>query len=394
MWAFTLFVCAVASHAVLVAWTRTVIGRQPLRTVALGLVAFCACVALFGPRENFGYTSFELTIVMTGAGLYVAMLVASRVLPAARRRLSSAGKKKVTEKDEGKDKGEEKDKGKERPGRREALLRIGGGLAWGTSASALGWGMARGRHDYQLVEVPVKIVGLPRALDGYTIVQISDLHIGEWVGEADIARGLEIVTRARGDLLAVTGDLVDFDERLAPMIAERIARIAPRDGVVGILGNHDYYSDAAAVRSALSAAGVDMLVNERRIMRAGDGGGFALIGLDDYYGLRYGATGPDLTGTLAKLTDAAKDLPRILLAHQPRQFDESAGQVALQLSGHTHGLQMNFAAVVGRMSQRYVAGRYEKNGSVLWVNSGFGVTGPPSRVGVPPEITKIVLVAA
>ncbi len=392
MWAFTLFVCAVASHAVLVAWTRTVIGRQPLRAVAVGLVAFCACVALFGPRENFGYTSFELTIVMTGAGLYVALLVALRVLPAARRRLSFLGKKKANKKATEKDK--EKDEAKERPGRREALLRIGGGLAWGTSASALGWGMARGRHDYHLVEVPVKIVGLPRALDGYTIVQISDLHIGEWVGEADIARGLEMVTRARGDLLAVTGDLVDFDEHLAPMIAERIARIAPRDGVVGILGNHDYYSDAASVRSALSAAGVDMLVNERRIMRARDGGGFALIGLDDYYGLRYGARGPDLAGTLAKLTDAAKDLPRILLAHQPRQFDESAGQVALQLSGHTHGLQMNFAAVVGRMAQRYVAGRYEKNGSVLWVNSGFGVTGPPSRVGVPPEITKIVLVAA
>ena len=103
-----------------------------------------------------------------------------------------------------------------------------------------------------------------------------------------------------------------------------------------------------------------------------------------------GGRGPDLAGTLAA---APKDGPRILLAHQPQQFDEAAGSVALQLSGHTHGFQFDFAATVGRIARKYVSGRYEKSGSVLWVNRGFGVTGPPSRVGVRPEVTKIVLVA-
>jgi len=198
------------------------------------------------------------------------------------------------------------------------------------------------------------------------------------------------VTRARPDLLVVTGDLVDFDAGLAPMVASRIASLAPRDGVVGILGNHDYTADAAAVRAALAAAKIDVLVNESRALRAGDGGGFVLVGLDDYSARRNGGRGPDLAGTLAA---APKDGPRILLAHQPQQFDEAAGAVALQLSGHTHGYQFDFAARVGRIARKYVAGRYEKNGSLLWVNRGFGVTGPPSRVGVRPEVTKIVLVA-
>ena len=396
MWAFTLFLCAVASHAVLVVWARSVVGRTPLRTFALVAFAFFACVALFGPREYFGYTSFELALVMMGAGFYVAMRVLTRA-PALLRRKTKKKSDKDKDVDNDNDGNVDKDKdidGPKNAGRREAILRIGGGVGWVASGAALSWGAARGRHDYQLVEIAVKIPGLPRTLDGYTLVQISDMHIGEFVGDEDLSRGLELVTRARGDLLVVTGDIVDFDESRAAGFAARIARIAPRDGIVGILGNHDYYADAGVVKSALTDAGIVMLQNESHVMRKDDRGGFALLGTDDYQGLRYGAHGPDLPATLATLTDAAKEIPRILLAHQPRQFDDAAGSVALQLSGHTHGLQFDFAALAGRISHKYVAGRYEKNGSVLWVNSGFGVTGPPSRVGVPPEITKIVLVAA
>ena len=144
------------------------------------------------------------------------------------------------------------------------------------------------------------------------------------------------------------------------------------------------------MRAALASAGIDVLVNESRVIRKADGGGFALVGLDDYYGVKYGARGPDLAGSLAL---AQKDVPRILLAHQPRMFDAAAGKVALQISGHTHGLQFELAGGAARLMHKYVAGRYDKDGSVLYVNRGFGVTGPPSRVGVSPEVTKIVLAA-
>lgn len=380
MWAFALLLIALASHALLIAWLRTVIGKGPKRTAALVAASLFMVIALYGPRENFGYTSLELAVVALGGGLFVALRIGERAVVAVRSKVrrpvaSPLVTAAVAE---------------EKTGRRQTFVRLAGGVSWAVSAGSLGWGSLRTRHDFELVEVVVRIPGLPRVLEGYAIAQISDLHVGTFVGEADLARGLELVTRARPDLLVVTGDLIDFDAGLAAMAAARIAKLAPRDGIVGILGNHEYHSDADAVRAALTAAKIDVLVNESRVVRGGDAGGFVLVGLDDYSAVRMGGRGPDLAGTLAA---APKDGPRILLAHQPQQFDEAAGSVALQLSGHTHGFQFDFAATVGRIARKYVSGRYEKSGSVLWVNRGFGVTGPPSRVGVRPEVTKIVLVA-
>ena len=139
---------------------------------------------------------------------------------------------------------------------------------------------------------------------------------------------------------------------------------------------------------------VNVLSNESVRLRAGDGGGFALLGVDDHQGRAGrspGFRGPDLYAAGRGL-DA--EVPRILLAHQPRYFKEAAGRVALQLSGHTHGGQINPGFRPAELVMDFVAGRYERGGSTLWVNRGFGVAGPPSRVGAPPEVTKIVIVAA
>ena len=88
------------------------------------------------------------------------------------------------------------------------------------------------------------------------------------------------------------------------------------------------------------------------------------------------------------------EVPRILLSHQPTTVDYWAGKVALQLSGHTHGGQINPGFRPADLLMRYVSGRYERSGTTLYVNRGFGVVGPPARVGAPPEVTKIVLVSA
>ena len=105
---------------------------------------------------------------------------------------------------------------------------------------------------------------------------------------------------------------------------------------------------------------------------------------------RRASRGPDLYAAGRGLD---VEVPRILLAHQPRYFKEAAGRVALQLSGHTHGGQINPGFRPADLVMDFVAGRYERDGSTLWVNRGFGVAGPPSRVGAPPEVTKIVIVA-
>jgi len=277
--------------------------------------------------------------------------------------------------------------GIDRIDRRKAIETIGGAAAIGGTGLVVGWGATVGRHDYRIYEVPVRIPGLPRALDGYVIAQISDLHGGLFTGERELQMGAERIRSFKPDLVVATGDLVDFDARHAPQVARMLADLGARDGAYAILGNHDYYSDAEAVSDAVRAAGVTLLVNEGRVIRPGDGGGFALLGLDDQWSHKYGGPGPRLSPALARISP---DLPRILLSHQPDTFEHYAGRVALQLSGHTHGGQIRPANLV----LKWVAGRYERDGSTLYVNRGFGVAGPPARLGVPPELTKIILVAA
>ncbi len=275
--------------------------------------------------------------------------------------------------------------------RRQIVEGAGGVALYGATGSMLGWGMARGRHAFEIVEVPLRIPGLPRALDGYVIAQVSDLHTGAFVGERELDEGLSLVRRARADLVVVTGDIVDFDPVFAPLAARKLADVSARDGVTAILGNHDYYAGADEVTAALRSAGIDVMSNTGKVVRPGDGGGFALLGVDDVTSARHGRTGPDLDRALAGV---GRDLPRILLSHQPFTVDLWPGQVAAQLSGHTHGGQINPGFSPVGLVMKYVAGAYAVGGTTLYVNRGFGTVGAPSRVGAPPEVTRFVLVAA
>ena len=261
----------------------------------------------------------------------------------------------------------------------------------GATGSLIGWGAVRGRHAFEIEEVVVRIAGLPRALDGYTIAHVSDIHTGLCMDDRDLALGMSRVAEIRPDMLVATGDLVDFDADYARLVARKLSDVGARDGTFAILGNHDYYAGADAVVDALRKGGVDMLVNDGRRVRPGDGGGFALLGVDDFWAARFGSAGPDLARAIAMVPP---DAPRILLSHQPKTVDLWKGQVALQLSGHTHGGQINPGFRPAALFMKYLAGRYEVAGTTLYVNRGFGTAGPPSRVGAPPEVTKVILVSA
>lgn len=277
--------------------------------------------------------------------------------------------------------------------RRQAIEAIGGSVTLAFNATALGWGAVRGRHAFELEEVAVRIPGLPKALDGYTLVQISDIHVGTFIGDRELDEGFELVKKAKPDLVVVTGDMIDFDPSYGATWARAIQRLTARDGVVTILGNHDYYAGARAVREAVEGVGARVLLNQGMVVRAADGGGFALLGVDDPTGASSVGAGPNLDAALRMVPE---DRARILLSHQPRTVDLWPGRIALQLSGHTHGGQVNFPGGKPRPADvvfRYVAGRYEVGGTTLWVNRGFGIAGPPTRVGAPPEVTKVVLVA-
>ena len=269
----------------------------------------------------------------------------------------------------------------------------GSALAIGVSSAT--YGALFGRHDYILEEVSFAIPGLSRRLDGYTLVQLSDIHLGLFVGEAETRAAEELVARAKPDLLVLTGDLIDHDSRQANNLGRLVQRLSrhARDGVIAVPGNHDYYTGIDFVTTTLARAGATVLRNDGRIL--GDkGASLAMLGVDDVWGPREDARakGPDLGAALAAVP-AAADLPRVLLCHNPDYFPSAAGKVGLQLSGHTHGGQIKVGVTPASLVLRhgFIAGKYAREGSGLYVNRGFGTAGPPARVGAPPEVTRIVL---
>ncbi|MFW5875414.1 MAG: metallophosphoesterase [Myxococcota bacterium] len=256
------------------------------------------------------------------------------------------------------------------------------------------YGALVGRHDYAIEEVPVPLAGLSRRLDGYAIVQLSDIHFGTFVDDRELDSAVELVRRAQPDLVVLTGDLVDHDPRYADHLGRLVRRLRPlaRDGVTAIAGNHDYYAGIDAVLTMLRRSGARVLVNQGHTL--GDAGGaFALLGVDDIWSARNGVgEGPDLGRALSMVPG---DLPRVLLCHNPAFFPEAAGEVQLQLSGHTHGGQVNVGVQLAHLvlPYGYVAGRYRRGDSLLYVNRGFGTAGPPARIGAAPEVTRVVLTA-
>ncbi len=277
--------------------------------------------------------------------------------------------------------------------RRSAIVRaVDGAIITGVSAS-IGYGLIKGRGDFRVREIEVRLPKLPRALDGYTIVQLTDLHVGVFTGPEDFQPMLERTRALRPDAIVLTGDLLDQHPRHVPdalRMFAALSALSARDGVFGILGNHDYYTDYRAVLSALERAGVRALVNEHAVLRAGDGGGFVLAGVDDVW------AGRSVRGRAMDIRRALEGAPsdkaRVLLAHNPQAFGAARGRVDLQLSGHTHGGQINPASIVS-LGLEYVSGTYRSRGSTLFVCNGLGFTGAPVRLAAPPEIAKIVLVA-
>lgn len=285
--------------------------------------------------------------------------------------------------------------------RRALLSRATVGSAFLIGGSSSLYGALRGRVDYAIEEHPVRIPGLSRALDGFTIVQLSDIHIGQFVGDSELAVAEALVEKARPDLIVLTGDLLDHDPRVAHRLGGFVRRLVPRarEGVVAISGNHDFFAGIGATVAALSAGGARVLRNRGAVV--GDGkAGFALLGVDDVWAARMGAGGgPDLGRSIESLPSLggrvapARDLPRILLCHNPVFFEQAAGEVALQLSGHTHGGQINLLVRPADwvLGHGWVAGAYHRNGSQLYVNRGFGTVGAPARIGARPEVTRVVL---
>jgi predicted MPP superfamily phosphohydrolase len=257
------------------------------------------------------------------------------------------------------------------------------------AASLVGLVNARRRPALRRVEVP--IAGLAPALHGFSIAQISDLHVGPTIRRRFVETVVDAVNALQADLVVLTGDLVDgrvgeLSEQTAPL-----ARLAARHGAWFVTGNHEYYSHAPSWIDEFRRLGLQGLINEHRVLNHG-GAPLLLAGVADYSAHHFEPA--HRSDPARALEGAPADVrPRVLLAHQPRSAAAAAAAgFDLQLSGHTHGGQFVPWNWFVPLQQPYTAGLHRHGTMWVYVSRGTGYWGPPKRLGAPSEITLLTLV--
>jgi predicted MPP superfamily phosphohydrolase len=303
---------------------------------------------------------------------------------------------------------------------RRYFFQAAGTIAGAVPFVSAAYGFAEERFRFYVREVQIPIANLPPALDGLRITQLSDIHIGSYMPVAQVRRAVGMANEIGGDLTVVTGDFVTGrSDPLEDCIAE-LSRLRAPLGVWGCNGNHEIYARAEEKSAELfQKFGMKLLRQENAELRW-HGSAFNLLGVD-YQRQRdsEGNRAPMLVGIQ---TLVRRDVPNILLSHNPNSFPRAAELgIELSLAGHTHGGQVRVEILDHRWSPAefltpYVADLYRRplfapSGlkkpedsalhqiiipqpqatSALYVNRGLGTIGAPVRLGVPPEITLITL---
>ncbi|MEZ4450099.1 MAG: metallophosphoesterase [Nannocystaceae bacterium] len=281
----------------------------------------------------------------------------------------------------------------EDPGRRRFLRRVLNLGVVGATALLSGVGVVQARRRAAIKRVTIPIEGLPAALHGFKIAQISDLHVGPTIRGDDMRAVTEAVNELGADLVAVTGDLVDGSvERLAPHVAP-LGELRSRHGTFFVTGNHDYFSGALAwMKHCAEALGWEVLGNRHTVVEH-DGARIVVAGVHDLTSHRF--VDDHISDPKAAIAGApAADL-RVLLAHQPKSILDAAGLgFHLQLSGHTHGGQYFPFTRILRAVLRFTTGLTRVDDTWLYINAGTTYWGPPMRLDSAQEITLVELAAA
>ncbi|KQU65080.1 MULTISPECIES: metallophosphoesterase [unclassified Rhizobacter] len=258
-------------------------------------------------------------------------------------------------------------------------------------ASLLGLLNARRRPGVRRVDVP--IADLPPALEGFTLVQISDLHVGPTIRKGFVDRVVDAANALDADVMALTGDLVDGRVPELSAHTAPLGRLQARHGVFAVTGNHEYYSGAPAWVAELRRLGITVLMNEHLLLKHG-AGRLLLAGVTDFGAHHFDEQQrSDPARAMRGASDEAH--AKVLLAHQPRSAAAAAeAGFDLQLSGHTHGGQFLPWNLFVPLQQPFVAGLHRLGALWVYVSRGTGYWGPPKRLGAPSEITRLRLVRA
>jgi hypothetical protein len=279
------------------------------------------------------------------------------------------------------------------------------------------YGFAAERLNYQVHRVEIPIANLPAALDGMTIAQLSDIHMSGYMPRSQVRRAVDMANDLGADLAVVTGDFITGAGDPIEECIEEIRRLSAPLGIYGCNGNHEIYADAEyRAQDLFAQQGMKLLRHENALITF-NGSQLNLIGVDYQ---RERAPGGRRVSTLVGIEPLIrKDLPNILLSHNPNSFNRAAELgVELSLAGHTHGGQIQVEILDHRLSPArfitdYVAGLYLRplftpaktiasqsflhltalHGphSAIYVNRGLGTVGAPVRLGVPPEISLLTL---
>jgi len=270
---------------------------------------------------------------------------------------------------------------------------------------ALVWGIVRGGTDYQVKRRVLRFPNLPAAFEGFTLLQISDLHTGSFTSKEPLRRAVQLINKQKADLIFMTGDLVNNVATEVEEHIDTLAGIRSERPIYSILGNHDYgdyvqWKSVEAKRANLerlmqnhAKIGWELLMDESRVVEH-KGEKIAILGVQNW-GTKFVKH-----GNLAKAHATSGDAPfKILLTHDPTHWDAQVHDyqdIDLTLSGHTHGAQFGLNLPHLKWSPvQYVykqwAGLYQRGKQQLYVNVGLGFLGYPGRVGFLPEITVFEL---
>lgn len=272
----------------------------------------------------------------------------------------------------------------------------------------IAYGMLWGAHFYKIYHVDIPIKNLPEAFEGFTIGQVSDMHLGSFFRKTDVGTGIELLMHEQPDLVVFTGDMVNFSSEETQGYEVLLSHLEAPYGVYATFGNHDYgmyrkdwvdeqlrVDDIENLKLFFQFIGWDLLLNEHRIIEK-DGAQIALLGVENWgrHFQKYGSLDDAMEG----IQD--QSIPHVLLSHDPSHWEDKVlgkeKHIDVTLAGHTHGFQMGIEYKKLKMSPAGIkykrwAGLYKEGEQYLYVNRGFGYLGFPGRIGMRPEITILRL---
>ena len=246
----------------------------------------------------------------------------------------------------------------------------------------LGAGIAEGTKDPVVNFVEIKQNRFSKK--PYTIVQISDLHIGGLIDKEFVAKSVATINGLNPDLIAITGDLCDAHIDIVKEAVDELRHLKSRYGTYYIVGNHEYFHSLDDTITHMKTLGIHVLENDSILIN----NDFYVVGVYDLFGFRANSHAPDIAKAMK---DIPTNMPTLLLAHQPKYIEFLEGFTpSLILSGHTHGGQIWPFDYLIRLAQPYVKGLHELGPNRhIYINSGIGFWGPPMRLGSQAEITCI-----